>query len=119
MAYIHCHNCNWSQDDFWDFSFGKYGYTKIFGIGWGYNPISYFIHYFKEHIKPRVIKFDNSFAKEQGWKTNCLHSWFLIRWEFKRMIKSFKKQYWWTYSSYKKSKIKNCPDCDNKYLCID
>lgn len=21
MAYVHCHNCDWQQDDFWDVSF--------------------------------------------------------------------------------------------------
>lgn len=27
MAYLHCHNCHWSQDDFWDKDYNPFTWT--------------------------------------------------------------------------------------------
>jgi len=44
MSFLHCHSCDWGQDDFWDFSFKKYSY----------NPIKSFFGYsLPRWIKPR------------------------------------------------------------------
>jgi|GEM_PF-2423237 len=116
MAYLHCHSCNWSQDDFWDFSFYK---TKK-GIRWSYNPFSVFIDYIERNIKPRRIKFQDSVKEDYGWKRTDPHSWFLIYYEFKRMIRKFKHQKWWTYEDWKKDKATAvCPNCGDRNFDID
>lgn len=134
MAFLHCHNCGWSQDDFWSFKFGKWGYFTLieFGnirISWKYNPISCFLtHLFGKYgyLKPRRIKFDHNVMDESGWKRIDPHSWWLIWYEFKRMIVRFKKQTWWTYESFKKDRNKYskyewppCPKCGKQELDID
>lgn len=115
MAYVHCHQCGWSQDDFWDFSWRKYGYWH----GWRYNPFSCFLSYVDSYIKPRRITFDKWVAKESGWKRIDPHSWWLIWDRFKSMIKKFIKQKWWFEDSYYKDKKKKCPCCGNDKLCVD
>jgi len=135
MAYLHCHNhlCDFSQDDFWDFSFGKRGYKKILFWYWKYNPISCFLSYvfgqsnFSKHayIIPRRIEFDKGCMEDHGWKRIDPHSWWLICDCFKSMIRKFKAQEYWTYNSWRKAVEKNggqwpcCPICGKKELDID
>jgi len=120
MAYLHCHSCDWGQDDFWSFRFRrKYGYFKLFGFGWEYNPISCFLSYVNEYAKPRRLEFDKYYANEMGWKRHDVHSWWLLWQEFKDMLKSFRRQKWWTYKGFKKAKEKKCPKCGSTKLDID
>ncbi len=129
MAYLHCHtkNCDWSQDDFWSFKIGKYGYWKFpfskFGIA--YNPISVFLSYVctkKGYWKPRRIVHDSSWAKEAGWSRKDPHSWWLAWQSFKDIFRRFKGQKWWTYESWKSDYDKGiavCPNCGQKNFDID
>lgn len=77
----------------------------------GYNLISVFLEYVGMYWKPRTIKFDKYAAKEMGFKSRKVHSWHLLWYEFKRMVKKFWTQNWWTYKSYKESD-KKCPKCN-------
>jgi len=143
MAYVHCHACNWQQDDFWDFGirisrFGGYynffrlGFVSrkslpIFSIGWKYNPFSLFLSYvfgstmidWKGYWRPRRVEMDKWYTDEMGWKTNRPHSWFLIWYHFTRMIKRFRTQHWWTYETWKKDPQRwRCPKC-GAASCVD
>lgn len=93
MAYLHCHHCHWSQDDFWDFSFGRYGY-------------------------PRRIEHDKCCIQDYGWKRFDPHSWWLIWYQFKRILRKFKNQKWWTEKSFRRDhrvlKLAYCPNCGSK-----
>ena len=134
MAYLHCHSCDFSQDDFWDFSFGKHGYKKILFWSWKYNPISCFLSYvfgqsnfsFRDaFIIPRRREFGSEVIEEFGWKRTDPHSWWLIYNSFKHMIGKFKYQKYWTYKSWEKAIEKNggdwpcCHECGKKELDID
>lgn len=115
MAFLHCHSCDWSQDDYWDFSIRRgYGHFTVFGFGWQYNPISCFLSYVfgrQGYWWPRRIDFDDNIAKECGWKRRDPHSWFLIVREFKRMIRKFKNQRWWTHEQFLADVDAVCPNC--------
>jgi hypothetical protein len=128
MAYLHCHSCDWSQDDYWDFRLTrKYGYLNIkwLGIGWGYNPISCFLsELFGKHgyLRPRRIKFDSYAAKEYGWKRSNPHSWFLLMYEFKRMLRKFKDMRWKTHEAFRKDSDADkakCPHCGAVNFDVD
>lgn len=121
MSYLHCHNCEFSQDDFWDFRFAKYAYWHH----WRYNPFSLFLSYFGTYWRPRRTKFDRWIAKENGWSRSDPHSWYLIWHEFKRMIRKFIYQKYWTAKSWQRAIKKNgekwpaCPKCGKNELDID
>jgi hypothetical protein len=114
MAYVHCHNCDWSQDDFWDFRFWRRH---------SYNPISYFLRRvigWKDGLwRPRRTRHDHWYAVEQKWKRDDPHSWYLVWWLLKRMCRSFKHQHWWTWTGYWTDKRKVCPSCGSPKLDVD
>ncbi len=129
MAYLHCHNCYWSQDDFWDFkirmrSFNLIGKIRIRLPSWGYNPISHFnalVFNWKHGLwRPRRIRHDKYMTQEFGWKRCDPFSWWLIYFEIKRAIKTFGKQKWWTEKSWgRMSKTAICPNCGKRAWDID
>jgi hypothetical protein len=116
MAYLHCHACNWAQDDFWTFKL-NFGKTWLFG----YNPISVLIDDIIYYLlKPRIIKWDIWFAKENNFKSNKIHSWNIFLWNIKRNIRRFFKMRWWTWKSWKRArKTATCPKCGKKAFDID
>lgn len=122
MAFLHCHKCPWSQDDFWSFKIGKSGYHRLWPTKFymAYNPISVFLaHTFGKHgyWRPRRVHFDKYVAIENKWKRSDPHSWWLILREFKRMISKFKNQKWWTERAFQRDrrlKIAACPNCGSK-----
>jgi len=121
MAYLHCHKCGWSQDDFWDFLPSKWFWRRSRKIRFGYNPISYYLGtVFGEHgnIKPRRVNYDSHWADEMGWKRSDPYSWWLIWFNFKKMITTFKKQKYFSWKQYKNSS-KRCPGCNVTGLCVD
>lgn len=123
MSYLHCHNCKWSQDDFWKFKINWKNIFKWKYRPFGYNPFSLILEAIAEYWRPRFIKCDKWFAKENNFKSNRIHSWFLARFEIKNSIKSLFTQKYWTYKSYEKAlkdKSLCCPICKKQeYLDID
>ena len=123
MAYLHCHDCDWSQDDFWDFSFGKYGYWGISRkLMWRYNPISCFLSYVftkRGYWFPKRIDHDDFTAKECGWKRRDPHSWWLAWRGLKRTVRKFRTQEWWTHKAFEEEINKVCPKCNSTNLDID
>jgi hypothetical protein len=138
MAFLHCHNCNWEQDDFWSWK--------------GYNPVRFFFGSdVPAYIQPRMIGVDpymmskNKLARSLGltnvkWvpmgqskgdpsptisgstptmvQKYSMHSWFILGLQAKKWVKRLFTQKWWTYKSYKADPMKRCPNCLDK-LCID
>jgi len=109
MSYLHCHNCNWGQDDFWDLK--------------RYNPIKVLIEDFRENIKPRRIEFDYTFAEENFGTRKPINSWRFLIFEIKRNIRKTINMKYWTYNSFMKAKEKGkakCPKCGSgKHFDID
>lgn len=128
MAYLYCHSCHWSQDDFWDFRVRVGGYSYFYFIkwpvrvGWGYNPFSAFLsEVFGWHgyWRPRRVDYDDYCAKDNGWGRRDPHSWWLIGRSFRCMIRNLKSQRWRTYDEFKRDPDKRCPRCGSDDLDID
>ncbi len=118
MAYLHCHSCDWSQDDF---------YTR------GYNPLTKIWNDIKWTCKPSIIEFDDwivleakthnlipikIFKARRGLAKVFSWNWMLI--ELERDIRSFIHTEWWTWDSWKKAKDKAvCPGCGDRNFDID
>jgi hypothetical protein len=129
MSYLHCHgkNCNWSQDDFWDW---KIKWKDIFNWQsrpFGYNPLSIILEDVAMYIRPRWIEFDSTFIIDSGIKPRHLNSqeifsWSLLRWELSRQLKSLFAMKYWTYEQFEKAKNAGkykCPKCGSDEWDID
>jgi hypothetical protein len=131
MAYLHCHNCGWSQDDFWEYRFDKKAWKEFFTFKWqkrpfGYNPHSILLEDIAEYIKPRFIIMDSHWAKENSLKSNRVHSWWFIKEGFKRFKRVRKNMLYKTQEhlsiDWDLNSLDPCPKCgniDKKYFDID
>lgn len=129
MAYLHCHTvgCGWSQDDFWHYSYKWKDWKKFLTFKWsyrpfGYNPMSILIEDIGMYIKPRYIGMDSYWAKEHGFKTNKIHSWWFLKEGFKRYRRVKKSMVWKTYDAFKLDKklgYAKCPKCGLVNFDID
>lgn len=117
MAYLHCHSCDWSQDDFW---------TKT------YNPLTKIWSDIEWLWKPRIMGMDIDIVDDltrytyvivlrkkyrYGYK---IFSWNWLILEIVKDIKLAFKQKWWTWKSWKKNKATaKCPECNKQNFDID
>ena len=117
MAYLHCHSCDWSQDDFWEWKWSlKFWKSRPFG----YNPLSVLFDDIRYYIKPRHIEFDRCCAEEMGFKSSRIFSWVFLLYEIKRGIRRFRHMRWWTYRAWmKECDVAVCPCCGAKDFDID
>lgn len=100
MAYLHCHNCGWENDDFLEDYGGNSGYIKYF-LG----------ETLRELVKPDQ-EVPYPFTRKQMYK---------------RFIKELKHLYWLNFKQEYKTQVdyekKNpehlCPKCGAKELDID
>jgi len=105
MAYLHCHSCDWSQDDFYDDN---------------YNPAKYLLTWNKYLVSNDIDKpFSNDalFIKENG---NISTREVLAK-EYESFAKRIRTMKWITYQQWKDEKEENkrCPKCNSKNLDID
>ena len=122
MAYLHCHNCDWSQGDFYDWRLWR---------KYSYNPISKIIRYVREEIRPRMVKYDRCYFEDRGvWcrlrSTSCgdhhyygfeTFSWLVLINSIKCCLKSWWRMAYTTDKKYKEARAKGtdrCPDCGDK-----
>lgn len=119
MAYLHCNNCSWSQDDF---------YSRR------YNPITKIWSDIKWLWIPKMIKLDSSFIAydvpnlcnytgiKVKFNNNKTFSWKWLLLEIVKDIKIAKEQKWWRYEDYLKARVLGkaiCPKCGAMRLDID
>jgi hypothetical protein len=148
MAYVHCHKCNWQQDDFWHR---------------GYNPVKYFFTvelpmYIWPHFMQRdacwifptplserfgLTKSVKKVRAKVGVCDCCssskgyvppqtedtitvyyIHSWLALARSIRGWFRKAWNMKWWTYGSWNRAVAKNddkwppCPTCGNN-LCMD
>lgn len=130
MAYLHCHtkDCGWSQDDFWEYDWSWKAWKKFLTFKWSsrpfrYNPLSILLEDIAEYIKPRRIKMDSYWARENGLKSSEVHSWWFLRNAFKRYKRVKKNMLYKTYEEFKEAHYEKgiavCPKCGKINWDID
>ncbi len=117
MAYLHCHSCDWSQDDFWSKKYNSL--TKIWDdIKWLWKPrmIGIDAHTIKELIKYTYVPI----IRKKFRSDYRVFSWNWLMLEFVKEIRILFRQKWWTYKSWKKYKdTAFCPKCGMRNFDID
>ena len=99
--YLHCHNCNWSQDDF----YGK-----------SYNPAKYLMNWNDSLFRDKIdepFTDDGQFIKDNGNITTRE----VIARNYDNYAKRIREMKWITYEAYKKDKEAGkaeCPKCGSK-----
>ena len=112
MAYLHCHNCNWSQDDFWNKE-----------KGW--NPIDS-LKDFREYIFEDKMHFDKYAIEDMGLEPKRDEEGYYITGQeyvanqLRATANSIENMALKTNEEWKKVKDTFvCPECGSKNLDID
>ncbi len=102
MAFVHCHNCDWEQDDFWS---------------WEYNPLRSLVREILGNFRPRIIDGDPP--------RYPAHSWWLIVVASRIFFRRIADMQWPTYASWRRvinkggGRWPDCPKCGEHSLDCD
>jgi hypothetical protein len=106
MSYVHCHNCDWSQDDF---------YHE------GYNPAKYLMSwndflFGKRHDRiDKQFSDDSNFVKENGPITARE----VLARQYEEFAGRIRTMRWITHEDFINDPNKVCPKCKSDDLDID
>lgn len=108
MAYLHCHSCDWEQDDF---------YSEE-----GYNPASSLKNWNdilcgeKQNKIDKVFSTDSEFVRENGKITTRE----VIARQYEKYARKIRTMKWITWEQWEKEKdTAVCPNCGAKDFDID
>lgn len=111
MAYLHCHNCDWSQDDFWNLE--------------GYNPIDH-LKYYQEYILKDKVHFDKYAIEDMGLEPkeddegHYINGQEYVANQLRATANSIENMAVRTWEEWQKIKDTFvCPNCGSKNLDID
>ena len=95
--YLHCHSCNWEQDDFWSRH---------------YNPLTVICSDVRWLGRPRMMELD---------RPRRVFSWGLFLTRLVSRWKTFRRQEWWTLASWRAAEDDGavCPNCGARDFDID
>jgi len=113
MAYLHCHNCNWGQDDFWS----KDGWRPEKSMEGSWDDVFrdkiYMDHYF---FKDYGLE-DKMHEDEGGF---WIRGQDLVAWNLRRLANNVESMVIRTYEEWKEvHKDFVCPECGSTDLDID
>ena len=103
MAFLHCHKCNWEQDDFWDKN--------------GYNPFRQdIVDWLKECLfRDLMSYYDNETGREIE-----LSGQEVVARELEQKVRSIRNMHWKTYDEWTKVRdVAKCPKCGQRKWDID
>lgn len=122
MAFLHCHNCPWSQDDFWHLPKEKGG------DGHGYMPmgragfeelIAKLEAAIRDPSKRMVDGYDRDFFEENFGTGKEVDVRAFVAWQLERWARRIRGMVWMTYDDFEKDNDKRCPKCGSRDLDID
>lgn len=104
MAYVHCHSCDWEQDDFYSV--------------YGYNPARYLLDWMKDLCSDKI---DEQFTDDPGFiaENGPITTREVIAREFEKFGDRIRQMKWITEEQWKKDENKVCPGCGSAHLDID
>lgn len=106
MAYLHCHSCDWSQDDFYDK---------------GYNPAKYLLDWNEYLFGDKKDQLDKSFTDDAEFLrvNGNISTREVIAREYENYAKRIREMKWVSYEDFKNDKSARCPKCGADDFDID
>ena len=95
MPYLHCHNCDWSQDDFWSKD---------------YNPIRFMLNWEEQLLDSKKIK--EKFPNDEKTYQE------IIAEQTERAARRIRNMHYMSIEEYRNSDRK-CPKCGKQRLDVD
>ena len=119
MAFLHCHNCDWSQDDFWyRTKEGKVSYMSL-----QIDRIQEFVDQLEVAMddpnKRMVTGYDQQFFEDYFGTKKEVDVRQFVAYFLERIAKSIRNMYWMTEQDYFNDSDKRCPKCGSSDLDID
>lgn len=123
MAFLHCHNCLWSQGDFWEVpeSQGgkKYGYMTI-----QQHDFDTWIRLLSDAVQDPLNKlttteFDKSICRDYFGTCKEIDVRQYVAWAMECRAKTIRNMHWLTYEQFKADPHPRCPNCGSRNLDID
>jgi hypothetical protein len=117
MAYLHCHACDWAQDDFWSRTYNPF--TKFLDdLRWLWRPR---LIAFDDYIFPDLIRFTRvPVLRWKGKKGTTCFSWNWLLLEVVKEARVAWRQKWWTWGAWERAKkTAVCPGCGKRAFDID
>lgn len=109
MAFLHCHHCWFSQDDFWSEHYNPYIFLAGLSIGDLLNPDD----------MDTAVKMDSNWLKENGFPLGITHRQLAVL-NLERAISKVKEMKYRTFDEFNKKNPEHiCPMCHRKTLDID
>ena len=119
MAFLHCHDCDWSQDDFWSETYYPKGdYAAEILLAGITDPEKRTITFSKGDAEAIGIPEDiMGEENSQGEITIDFRAY--AAWQLMRNIRRITNMRWITYEEYINDPNKVCPVCKSTELDID
>lgn len=106
MAFLHCHNCDWEQDDFYDEN---------------YNPQESLEHWNEFLFGERKHRLDQQFTDDSEFlhRYGPITTREVIAKEYEKFANRIRTMKWITFDDFKNDPNKTCPKCGSDKLDID
>lgn len=108
MAYLHCHSCGWSQDDFYEMN--------------GYNPAKYLSSWNEYLCGNDADKIDQVFSNDAQWlrEEGPITTREVLARQYEKYAKRIRNMKWVTWEQWERDKdIAVCPNCGERNFDID
>lgn len=104
MAFLHCHNCDWEQDDF---------YSET-----AYNPAKYLLGWNKYLCGNKI---DEQFSDDADYlrRNGPISTREVIARQYEKFAKRIREMKWITWEQWNQEPNKVCPKCGSDNLDID
>jgi len=101
MAFLHCHNCGWEQDDFWSDSYNPFRCT----LTWENDLLT---DNWEEDFSsdPEFVTEHGRISKKELYAREC-----------ERAAKKIRGMKWRTEEEYRASESQACPQCGSALDC--
>ena len=106
MAYAHCHNCGWQQDDWWSKYYTPLDYEELKKLN------EQLMTAMEEPLQRMSAEHDSKWLEEQFGVKHQVDVRVLVAMELERVAAKIRGMFFWTEEEFYANK--HCPNCDSR-----